>query len=193
MPVSFVVRLMAWLWLGAAAASGYFLWLRALPPLGLPLVSALLALLASLASRFVPPLRRWLDSIDLRVLVLLHVTRFVGVYFLLLFQRGELPRSFAVSAGAVDIIVATMALPVALAPLEDGARRRAIVIWNVVGFVGLLLMLTTIARLSLANPLQLRALTVLPLCLVPTFLVPVLLATHVMIFARTRALSGPDL
>jgi hypothetical protein len=79
-----------------------------------------------------------------------------------------------------------MAFPIALAPLEAGPRRRAIVIWNVVGFIGLLLTLVNATRLNLVDPSQLRALTHLPLSLVPTFLMPLLLAIHVIIFDRTR-------
>jgi hypothetical protein len=108
------------------------------------------------------------------------------VYFLMLYQRGDLPRAFVVPGSITDIIVATMALPIALAPLEAGPRRRAIVIWNVVGFIGLLLTLVNATRLNLVDPSQLRALTHLPLSLVPTFLMPLLLAIHVIIFDRTR-------
>ena len=130
--------------------------------------------------------RTWVDALDLRVLVLLHVTRFVGAYLLLLFQRGELPRAFAAGGGVTDILVAAMALPIALAPLGESGRNRAIVIWNVVGFAGILLATLSAVRITLVYPTQLRALTHLPLSLFPTFLTPLLLATHVIIFARTR-------
>jgi hypothetical protein len=99
--------------------------------------------------------------------------------------RGEFPRALLSSAIA-DIIIAAMALPVAFAPLTEAARRRAIVIWNVVGFVGLLLALVTMARLNLSSPTELRAFTRLPLSLVPTLLLPLLLFIHVVIFVRTR-------
>jgi 7-cyano-7-deazaguanine synthase len=81
------------------------------------------------------------------MLVLIHLTRFVGIYFLVLYQRGELPRAFAVPGGIGDIIVATMALPVAFAPLDARAQRRAIVIWNVVGFVDILLVVISATRI----------------------------------------------
>jgi hypothetical protein len=91
-----------------------------------------------------------------------------------------------VPGGIGDIVVATMALPVVFAPLDDAARRRAIVIWNVVGFVDILLVVISAARINLlGNPTELRALTHLPLSLLPTFLVPLIIATHIIIFART--------
>jgi hypothetical protein len=79
-----------------------------------------------------------------------------------------------------------MALPVALAPIDEESRHRAIVIWNTVGLVGILLSLVTVLRINLADPSQLRALTHLPLSLLPTLLMPLMIATHVIIFFRTR-------
>ena len=93
-------------------------------------------------------------------------------------------RAFAVPGGIGDIVVATFALPVALAPLAESSRLRAIYIWNVVGLVDTTLVVVTAARLNLADPSQLHALTHLPLSLLPTFLVPLIVATHVIIFAR---------
>jgi hypothetical protein len=126
------------------------------------------------------------DSIDLRALVLVHSIRFSGIYFLSLQQRGDFPHAM-VSSCIADIIIATMAIPIALAPLADDARRRAIVIWNVVGFVGLLLALIAMARLNLSAPGELRAFTRLPLSLLPTLLIPLLLVIHIILFARTRS------
>src|SRR5688572_4407193 len=186
MPVSLVVRLFFWIWFGAAVAAGHFLVLQRVPQVVTPLAPIAIAALLVLVYARISFVRTWVDLLDLRVLVLLHVTRFVGAYLLILFQRGELPRAFAVAGGVTDIIVATMALPIALAPLEERVRTRAIVIWNVVGFAGLLLATFSAARITLAHPAQLRSLTYLPLSLLPTFLMPLLLATHGIIFARTR-------
>ena len=186
MPVSFLVRLFFWIWFGAAIAAGHFFILQRVPPVATPLITLAVAALLLLIYARVSLVRTWVDSVDLRVLVLLHVTRFVGAYLLVLFQRGELPRAFAITGGVTDIIVATMALPIALAPLDDALRTRAMVIWNVVGMVGILLATVSAARITLADPAQLRSLTYLPLSLLPTFLMPLLLTTHVIIFARTR-------
>lgn len=187
MAAALIVRLVFWVWFAAAAAIGHFLLLQRLPPVALPGVLFALTGLLLLAYFRSSPVRAWVDALDLRSLVLLHVTRFVGIYFLVLFQRGDLPRAFAVPAGLGDILVATMALPVALAPLEPVRRRRAIVIWNVVGLFDLLFVVATAARLNVADPAQMRAFTHLPLSLLPTFLVPLLLATHVVLFARAAA------
>lgn len=185
MSADLIVRLVIWTWFAAAAAAGHFLLLQRIPPAAIPAITLGISALLFGAYFLIRPLRSWVDRFDLRTLVLVHVTRFIGIYFLALYQRGELPRPFAVSGGIADIIIATMALIVALAPLDPGPRRRAIVIWNVIGFVATLIMLVTITRINLAAPSELRSLTYLPLSFLPTMLIPLLLTTHLIIFVRT--------
>lgn len=187
MSAALILRLVFWTWFAGAVAAGHWLVLARLPPLVLPLTPLLLATALLVAGFRIPALRDWTSSVDLRPLVLLHVTRFVGLYFLLLHRQGELPRAFAVVAGAGDLIIAAMALPVALAPLETAARWRAIRIWSIVSFVTLLLVVFTVARLNLSSPLSLLPLTRLPLCLYVTFLLPLLLAAQAVILIRTSA------
>lgn len=179
-----VARLVLWSWFAAAIALGYFRVLQRLPP---PAIQAVLFGLTALvlAAYFrIAAVRAWVNSLDLRALVLLHVTRFVGFYFIVLYQRGELPRAFAVPGGIGDIIVAAAALCVAFLPFAPATRLRAIVIWNVVGLVDILMVIVTATRINLTTPGELRALTQLPLSLLPTFLVPLILATHVILFVR---------
>ena len=185
MPAALVARIVLWLWFGGAIAAGHLLVLQRIPPPAIPAIIFGLTGLVLAAYFRLPPARRWIDAIELRSLVLLHVTRFVGIYFLILHERGELPRAFAVPGGIGDIVVATMALPVALAPLDDAARYRAIRIWNIVGLVDIIMVIISATRINLTAPGQLRPLTHLPLSLLPTFLVPLIIATHIIIFART--------
>jgi hypothetical protein len=192
MPTALVVRLFFWLWLGTAFFVGQQLLLQRLPPFGVPAVVLGLSALLLLAYFRLATVRAWVDALDLRTLVLLHVTRFVGLYFLVLSRRGVLPSDFAVPGGIGDIIVATLALVVVFAPLADASRERAIRIWNVIGLVDIALVVLTAVRLDLANPLQMRVMTYLPLSLLPTFLVPLLIATHIIIYTRlTRPAAKP--
>lgn len=186
MPAPLVIRISIWLWLIAALLVGRLELLGRLPG---PAIqgSILLLTVAVLVCYFkAAGFRTWLDRLDLRTLVLLHVTRFVGFYFLLLYQRGELPFAFAVPGGWGDNLAAALALPVCFVPMNPDLRRRAITVWNVVGFVDILLVVVTAARLGWADVRQLRALTYLPLSLLPTFLVPLIIATHLIIFVRLR-------
>jgi hypothetical protein len=178
-------------WLAAAvavSASGALEGLR--PPVPQIILVALTAGLVS-AGVFVPALRRWAQAIDLRAVVALHLTRFVGVYFLVLYRRGELPFGFAVPGGVGDILVASLAL-VLLATVKptDSRGRRLYLAWNVLGLVDILLVVAAAASEWVARPESMQPLLRLPLSLLITFLVPLIIASHVLIVARLRR-RGP--
>lgn len=186
MPTPLPIRITIWIWLIAAFLVGHYGLLQKIP---LPAVQGVLLGLTALILLVyfkTTALRAWISSLDLRALVALHVTRFVGVYFLILYNRGELPYAFAVPGGWGDIVVATLALLVVFVPLQDATRLRAITIWNVIGFVDIALVVFTAGRLGMENAWQMRALTYLPLSLLPTFLVPLIIASHVILFSRLR-------
>ena len=132
---------------------------------------------------FLPVLREWASSIPTSWLVALHVTRFVGFYFLLLAQRGQLPEGFAQPAGIGDIAVATLALILLAVPVLRRSRV-ALLTWNSLGFVDILLVVAGALRFGLRDPESMRPLRVLPLSLLPMFLVPLIIATHVLLFIR---------
>ena len=67
----------------------------------------------------------------------------------------------------------------------DLASHRAwVFIWNVVGFLDIGYAVLTATRLALADPQSIISLLRLPLSIVPTFLVPIIIASHVLIFSR---------
>ena len=133
-------------------------------------------------------LRAWTTALDMRALVAVHLTRFVGIYFLVLHARGLLPWAFAVPGGWGDNAVAAAALVLVLfVPPRGGAARQVYVLWNVLGLADILMVVATAARLALADRDSMFAVTHLPLSLLPTFLVPIIIATHVIMLARLRA------
>jgi len=167
-----------------AGASGALLAAR--PPIPQVLIAVLAAALLVL---FWTPtaFREWARAVDLRALVAIHLTRFVGFYFLWLYGRGELPYAFAVPGGIGDIAVAIGAAAIcALARPAAGVGLGWILAWNIFGLVDIAMVVATATRLGLADPASIRALLHLPLSLLPTFLVPIIVATHVIIFARLR-------
>jgi len=182
--VRIIVRLVLWTWFIAALAVGRLEVLARLPAPGTQVILFALAALLLAAYFGVRAVRVWADALDLRGLVLLHVTRFVGLYFFVLYRRGALPYAFAVPGGWTDIGVATLALGVVLLPLRPELRRHAFLIWNTIALVDLLIVVATAARIERAQPWQLEPFQHLPLSMLPTFLVPLLLATHAVIYAR---------
>jgi hypothetical protein len=183
-------------WLAAAvlvvAAGG----LRVAPP---PFPQAVLAGVTAAALLWTwasPAVRAWALTVDPRGLVLYHVTRFVGVYFLVLHARGELPWAFAVPGGWGDILVAAGAVAVAAAAPRSGPGGFwAYGAWNAVGLIDILGVVATAARLALTEPGSMRALTEWPLGLLVTYVVPLIIVSHVVLFARLarsrRAGFGP--
>jgi hypothetical protein len=163
-------------------ASGQLLSLR--PP-GPQLILLGLTVAVIVAGARVPRFRAWAWSLDLRSVVALHLTRFVGAYFIVLYRRAELPFAFAVPGGLGDILVATLAaILIVTGPPDTRGRTVAYGAWNILGLVDILFVIATAARLGLTDPDSMRALLRLPLSLLPTFLVPLIVASHVLIAVR---------
>jgi len=149
----------------------------------------MLTALVLIACWKIGPIRVWVLNVDLRCLVLFHLTRlFAGAYFLVLSQRGQLPCAFARAAGWGDIIVAALALPV-VAAVHSKFAKKSLLIWNSIGLIDIIFVVLSALRFGLKDWLSMHALRELPLSLLPTFLVPLIIASHVLIFvrlARTR-------
>jgi hypothetical protein len=130
----------------------------------------------------------WLMNVDIRALVLVHLTRFVGIYFLILYGRGELPFDFAVPGGLGDIAVAVAALLISIfSPIRGAVGWKILLLWNLFGFVDIMFVVATAARLAISDPESMSAITRLPLSLLPTFLVPIIIFTHIIILIRLVA------
>jgi len=129
-------------------------------------------------------IRAWVLNIDLRWLVLLHLTRlFAGAYFLVLCQRSQLPCAFARPAGWGDIVVAALALAV-VGSMRTQFAKSFLVSWNIIGLIDIVFVVSIAFRFGLKDWQSMHALRELPLSLLPTFLVPLIIASHVLIFVR---------
>jgi hypothetical protein len=174
------------LWFVAAFALGASGRLARLHPPAPQLILAGLTILLIGCGVVFSGFRRWIATLDTRSVLVIHLTRFVGAYFLLLNRRGELPYAFAVPGGWGDILVASLALLILVRVPEPEQRPHVLMGWNLLGLVDLLLVVGTAARLAMADPGSMQALLRLPLSLLPTFLVPLLIASHVLLFWRMR-------
>jgi hypothetical protein len=175
------------LWLAAAIALGCSGLLRHVRPPGpqIMIFGLTAALIASYWAN--NSFRVWVKSLDLRVIVAVHLTRFVGFYFLWLYGKGELPYRFAVPGGWGDIIVATGAAVILAAWSIFGQRRAVLLVWNVYGLSDILFVVATAAMQGEADPSSMAALLRLPLSLLATFLVPLIISSHLLIFGRLRS------
>jgi hypothetical protein len=181
-------------WLGAAIVAGVTGVVAKLrPPVPQLILFALTALLI-VAGVKLPRFRAWLLSLDLRAVVALHLTRLVaGIAFLVLNARGELATAFAVPAGWGDILTAVLAIPVLFVPPAKPHARRLYLGWNVIGFVDILMVVVNAAVQGVRDPASMAPLLRLPLSVLPTFLVPLIIASHVLLFARLRRAGETEL
>lgn len=178
----------AWFW-GAVTVGALGL-LEGLEVSAVPIINWSLVGALFLAYFFSTRLRAWFLAVDVRVLMSFHLLRFIGIYFFVLHDRGELPSSFAIGGGWGDIAVATSALAViAFAPRDRPAGRVIYGVWNAVGLVDILAVLAMGVHEASADPSSMDAMLELPLCLLPTFIVPMILFTHMVIFLRLSSLA----
>jgi len=175
---------LVWLIVAAAlAAAGVFE--RLLPPAPQVILISL-TLLTLLATARLKTLRRWARTVDVRVLVFLHLTRVLaGGWFLVLYRRGELPYAFAVPGGIGDIVVGLLALWLLVGVTPSTVRGRWIyAVWNVLGLIDILFVVATATRIAFGDPVALAPLLRLPLAVLPTWLVPLIIASHIILAVR---------
>ena len=187
-------------WLGlifVLGARGVFVAPRGAPPLAL-----LIGLVAPLGLflvgyRTIRPIRNFVLSADLRLIVGIQAWRWAGFGFLTLYTYGVLPGIFAWPAGLGDMAIALTA-PLVLAALlrrPDFAAGKRFVLWNFSGILDLTVAVSIGALVPLLAPNLYGAVTTspmaqLPLVLIPTYLVPTFLILHLTALFQARRLGG---
>ncbi len=180
-PVVFILAT----WLCLALAVGKAGWFRGASAPVVALTVWTLTAAALIACWKNGEVRAWWGTADLRNLIALHLTRFIGLYFLFLCKRGDLPEGFALPAGIGDVLIAAGALIILVIP--ELIHSRAILLsWNVLGLIDIMFVVFTALRLGLRDWSSMAPLRTLPLSLLPTFLVPLIITSHVLIFIRLR-------
>lgn len=177
----------------ALAAAGFF----ADPSSGTPAIGAAVVvpvIVGLIAFRRSAALKSLAQETPLALLVAVHAGRLLGVFFLLLYAAERLPPTFALAAGWGDIAVALAAPFVAWAVHRRTAGWRGFALtWNTLGFADLVLAVTLGVGSAAGSPAQFiheaassGTMTSLPWILVPGFMVPLYLMTHLAIFGRLR-------
>jgi hypothetical protein len=178
------VPLLLLLWLALACALGLSGQLEQASAPMIALIVWTLTAAVLLASWKVSLVKAWALCVAPRWLVLFHLTRFVGFYFLFLQRRGQMPFAFAVPAGWGDITVALLAVFVLIS--SDARNWKLLLVWNCLGLLDILFVVSAALRIGLQDWPSMHALREWPLSLLPTFVVPLIIASHVLIFVRAR-------
>ena len=192
------VSFLAWLALVMVlGARGVFV-----APSGAPPLALLIGLLAPLSLFLVGylailPLREFVLSVDLRLIVGIQAWRWAGFGFLTLYTYRVLPGVFAWPAGLGDMAIGVTA-PLVLAALlrrPDFAAGKRFVAWNLSGILDLAVAVSIGALVPLLAPNLYGAISTapmaqLPLVLIPTYLVPTFLILHLTALFQARRLGA---
>jgi hypothetical protein len=196
---------------GAFVAAFFLAWLALIfvlgargafvAPTGAPPLALLVGLLAPLSLFLlgywtVRPLREFILSADLRLIVGIQAWRWAGFGFLALYTYGVLPGVFAWPAGLGDMAIGVTA-PLVLARLlhqPNFAASKSFVAWNLSGILDLTVAVSIGALVPLLAPnfygnVSTAPMTQLPLVLVPTLLVPTFLMLHLTALFQARRLG----
>jgi hypothetical protein len=183
--ITFAAVLAGWFSIAVAlGATGVFAPQRlGTPGLGAAVLLPILAI-AWLAPRWAA-LRNAFLGIPVPVLVGVNAVR-------VLYAHGRLPAPFAPAAGWGDIAIGAMALPVAwMIARQAGGWRPAALVWNLLGLADLAVAVGLGVLSAPDSPLRVfteepgtSVMAVLPMFVVPGFLVPLLVLTHLAVFYR---------
>jgi hypothetical protein len=193
------VTALAAAWLAAVVVLGAtdaFTWLGT-PAVGLAVLGPVV--IGALSAPRVVWLRRLALQTPVAVLIAIHVGRLLGGFFLALHAEGRLPATFARTAGWGDIVVALLAIPVAwMAARRFPQWRLVALLWNAVAFIDLATAVTLGIGSAQEGPLKFivedavpGTINALPWILIPAFLVPIYLLTHLAVFAQLLRAHRP--
>jgi hypothetical protein len=154
---------------------------RSVPPVGIALIVALVGLAVSLTAS--TSLRSLLTN--QANLTRLNMWRLLGVVFVMLMLTGQMPALWALPAGIGDFIVGATA-PWIARQLDTLQGRRRAVMFQLFGLADLIVAIG-LGIMTSPGPAQVfhttptsELVTRFPLVLVPTFLVPLAVALHVV-------------
>lgn len=190
-PPTIKLLLLLALWGVAVALAGSFNLLAQLPTWGMPSLVVGTTVGLSLALSRIDWLKQAVRSLSVRAILAVHLVRFVGFYFLWLHAQGRLPAEFAYRAGGGDIAAAVGVLGLLVWP-EGRGFRRAMLGWNIFGALDLLVAVGTGGWLNITRPGSMNELGSFPLVLVPLWVVPILLSSHIYLVRQRRGESRGD-
>lgn len=191
--------LLGWLALSIALAAtgGYHVDASAIPTIQYGI--ALPLLIGSLLIWRSETVARIIDAVPQQWLIGVQLYRALGVIFLILYAAGKLPSLFAWPAGVGDIAIGLLAPVVgyayARAPQDTPSLVRA---WNVFGILDLVVAVTTgfVTAPSLFQPIEVQPnsdlMTVLPMVLIPVYLVPLSILLHIASLAKLHRATAPN-
>jgi hypothetical protein len=134
-----------------------------------------------------PAVSRLIDAVPRQWVIAIQFYRVEGVTFLLLYAAHLLPGVFALPAGLGDVAVGLLAAAIGIGATGGGPlNSKTVLRWNLLGIADLIVALTT-GFLTAPSAFQMFAfdhpnelISMFPLVLIPTFLVPLAILLHII-------------
>jgi hypothetical protein len=130
-------------------------------------------------------------QITIDQLVKIHIFRFIGVFFFLVYSYDALPKAFAFIGGTGDILAATLAIP--LIYIIKKKNKYAVTltwIWNIIGLIDIVAVITTAiitTRFAIENNIAgVVQFGTFPFSWVPAFAPATILFFHILVFKKLR-------
>ena len=179
--------------------AGVFDYWRGIGTPGIGMAVLLPVLTLTYAARRFETIRSAVLAIPLAVLVGVNFVRILGLFFVLLHAAGRLPAPFAPVAGWGDVLIGAAALPVTWAIIKQIPGWRSITLtWNTFGLADLAVAVALGVTSAQGSPIRLfftepstAIMSGLPWVLIPAFLVPALMLTHLAVFYRLLTPAWP--
>jgi len=127
--------------------------------------------------------------IKLEQLIYIHLFRFVGVFFFINYYYDAVPKAFAYIGGTGDILTAILAIQVTMA-LRKGLSfaKQLVWIWNIIGLVDILSVLTTatiLTKLAIENnEAGVQQFGTFPFSWIPAFAPATIIFLHLLVFRK---------
>lgn len=145
-----------------------------------------------------PAVSRLIDTVPPQWVIAIQFYRVQGVTFLALFAADRLPGLFALPAGVGDVAVGLAAAAIGMSTAGGRQLRpRSVLRWNLLGIADLIVAVTT-AFLTAPSAFQMFAfdrpnqlISMFPLILIPTFLVPLAILLHIVSLIQMRRVTAP--
>jgi len=161
-------------------------------PVNILLSAAISVGLFILAYWRLPIFRDYVLNIDMRLLIMLHSWRMLGMGFIMLYLFDKLPPLFAFLAGFGDAATAIAAvfLAYALFTERQGVSKKLIWRWNTFGLLDFIIAVSigiltqTDAVLHASNGVSSDLMVAFPFVLIPGFLVQLFTITHIIIYLQ---------
>lgn len=160
------------------------------PPFSILFANIIPAIIFAVLYTFSTSFRTYVLSFNPSLLAGLHASRTIGFSFLAFASIGQLPWLFAIPAGIGDMTAAILAPFIAfnLFKNKDFIKSKAFISWNIFGLIDFLAAIGSGGLSRVLGPdvtgASMEAMGTLPLMIIPAFLVPIMMLTHMIMIIQ---------